>query len=274
MLNKIIKLCNKLNEEWVGNVKTSWKKDDFIDVFKNPSKSEIIKMTQGGKNPIRFFIALNGDLYVWGFLDAQHDEVAQQLYQHYSVKGTYYNPTYVEFFKVKNPQPIYNKVKDSKLMNVLDDDYQDNLSRRELTGANEKFAGYVDSDFQEELVPVEKNVSYGEFMKLLKNSSSEILRVLLSENGTDFYVWDADLALHSEVEEQLSASSYRYKMVVYKDKDSDYLLADFSETMDRGEAEEFVEYESKSFSKLRFVKNFKIGKVYLYPEISFKTGIL
>ena len=131
MIKKIKNLISKVvSEEWAGSVKTSWKKDALIDVFRNPSKGEILKMTQGGKTPVRFFVALNGDLYVWAFDDAEHDEVARQLKQNYKVKGVYYNTDYVEFFKVKTPERVYPEIKDSKLMNVLNPDFHDNLLRR------------------------------------------------------------------------------------------------------------------------------------------------
>ena len=132
MFDKILKLCNNVKEEWAGSVKTSWKKDDLIDVFVNPSKGEILKMTRGGKTPVRFFIALNGDFYVWAFDDAEHDEVANQLKKNYKVKGVYYNPEYIEFFKVKTPERVYPEVESSKIMNVLDKDFHDNLLRKKL----------------------------------------------------------------------------------------------------------------------------------------------
>ena len=126
----LVELEDEVDEEWAGAVKTSWKKNDIIDVFKNPSRGEILKMTQGGKTPVRFFIALSGDYYVWAFDDAEHDEVARQLKQNFKVKGVYYNPKYIEFFKVKTPESVYPEVEHSRMMNVLDPDFNDNLLRR------------------------------------------------------------------------------------------------------------------------------------------------
>lgn len=126
----ILTEVDELEEEWTGSVKTSWKKNDIIDVFKNPSKSEILKMTKGGKTPVRYFIALNGDLYVWAFDDAEHDEVSRQLGKPYRVKGVYYSPEYVEFFKVMKPQLVYPEVENSKLKDLLDTNYHDNLLRK------------------------------------------------------------------------------------------------------------------------------------------------
>lgn len=131
MFNKILKLCSNVKEEWAGSIKSTWHQEPIlVDVFKNPSRYELTKMTKGGKNPVRFFISLGGDFYVWNFGDAMHDEVAQQLKLNYKVKGTYYNPSYIEFFKVKTPERVYPEVENSKLMNVLDIDFHDNLLRK------------------------------------------------------------------------------------------------------------------------------------------------
>jgi hypothetical protein len=134
LINRIKKLVRGiLGEEWAGSIKSTWHREPIlVDVFKNPSKGEITKMTKGGKSPVRFFIDYFGNLFVWGFGDAMHDEVALQLKLGYGIKGAYYNPSYVEFFKVKNPERVEAQIAGSKLMNVLDDDYNDNLLRKRM----------------------------------------------------------------------------------------------------------------------------------------------
>lgn len=134
MINNIKKLAEKiLGEEWAGSIKSTWHQEPIlVDVFRNPGKNELLKMTKGGKEPVRFFVDTKGDLYVWNFGDAMHDEVANQLKLMYRVKGTYYNPEYVEFFKVKTPERVYPEIENSRLMNVLDKNFHDNLLRKKV----------------------------------------------------------------------------------------------------------------------------------------------
>lgn len=122
---------DSLYEHWFGDVTTNWKYDNkMTSVFENPSKSEIAKLSRGGKNPLRFIISLDGNLYVWDNDGALHDEVSRQLKLGYRVKGVYYNPSYIEFLKVKTPEKIYAEVDNSYLNNLLDKDYKDNQLRK------------------------------------------------------------------------------------------------------------------------------------------------
>lgn len=129
IINNIQQILNKLNEEWFATIKSNWKKDNSpVEVFKNPSKSEVIKLTKG--SPQRFILDVDGNVYMWDGNTALHDEVAQQLKIAYRLKGAYFSPDYIEFFKSKNPQRNYDLLKDSHLEKLLNTDYKDNQLRR------------------------------------------------------------------------------------------------------------------------------------------------
>lgn len=135
-IKKLLESINIKNEAWFGSVNSSWKSDSqLVDVFKNPSRHELSKITNGLKNPLRFIIDLDGNVYMWDGNSALHDEVSRQLEIPYQVKGAYYKPTYVEFFKTKTPNRVYDLVNRSYLLKLVDDDYKDNLLRRELSNS-------------------------------------------------------------------------------------------------------------------------------------------
>ena len=119
------------SESWVGDVDSSWKADStLVSVFRNPSKHELSKITNGFKNSLRFIISIDGSVYMWDGNSALHDEVSRQLKIPYLVKGAYFSPKYIEFFKVKNSNKIYDTLNSSYMIKLLDDDYTDNLIRR------------------------------------------------------------------------------------------------------------------------------------------------
>ena len=133
MIRNIRKLIRKIDEKYLDTISSNWRGGEAypVEIFINPSKNELLKMTQGGKHPLRFISTINGDLLVWDFEKAEHEEVGRKTGNSLRVKGAIYTPKYVEFFKVKNPEFVYENIKNTYLEKLLDSDYRDNLLRKD-----------------------------------------------------------------------------------------------------------------------------------------------
>lgn len=133
MIKNIQNIIKKISEKYYATISSNWRGDNIpVEVFINPSRGELMKLTRGGKHPLRFILNLEGDLLVWDFEGAEHDEVSRQTKNPFRIKGTIYTPSYIEFFKVKNPEMVYANIKGTYLDSLLTDDYKDNLSRKDL----------------------------------------------------------------------------------------------------------------------------------------------
>lgn len=132
MIKRIKTLISEITEKYYDTVSSNWRGGDSypVEIFINPTRTELLKLTNGGRHPLRFISTLKGDLLVWDFEKAEHEEVGRKTDNPFNVKGTIYTPEYIEFFKVKNPEHIYSSIKGTYLQSLLSDDYRDNLSRK------------------------------------------------------------------------------------------------------------------------------------------------
>jgi len=61
-----VKSYRQLREKWLQSFHGDWQRDSLIDIFKNPTKKEILEAEKNGSSGFRGVISPNGDLYVWG----------------------------------------------------------------------------------------------------------------------------------------------------------------------------------------------------------------
>lgn len=132
MIKRIKELLSKIDERYYDTVSSNWRGGESypVEIFINPTRTELLKLTNGGRHPLRFISTLKGDLLVWDFEKAEHEEVGRKTNNSFNFKGTIYTPEYIEFFKVKNPEYIYNSIKGTYLEKLLVNDYRDNLFRK------------------------------------------------------------------------------------------------------------------------------------------------
>ena len=70
----------KISEELLTSVPSNFKKDEPIDIYTNPSSSDITKLRKLTTNYVRFIAdANNKTLYVWNGESALHSQVAKHL---------------------------------------------------------------------------------------------------------------------------------------------------------------------------------------------------